>query len=131
MATLTGTFEITSMGEDTLRELDGGAKLSHANGTQRFSGDIEGDGSVEWLMCYLAGGGASYVGLQRIEGSLAGKKGSFVIQAVGRFDGGASSGSWAVIEGSGTGELEGITGEGRFEAPGGPNATYSLEYRLP
>jgi len=130
MATVTGTFEITSMGEDTLRELDGGGKLSHANGTQRFSGDIEGDGSVEWLLCYLAGGGASYVGLQRIEGSLAGRKGSFVIEAVGRFDGGASSGSWAVIEGSGTDELAGITGEGRFEAPGGPNATYSLEYRF-
>src|SRR4051794_39486070 len=100
-----GTFEISSMGEDTLRELDGGAKLSHANGTQRFSGDIEGDGSVEWLMCYLAGGGASYVGLQRIEGSLAGRKGSFVIEAAGRFDGAASSGSWTVVEGSGAGEL--------------------------
>jgi hypothetical protein len=73
--------------------------------TQRFSGDIEGDGSVEWLLCYLAAGGACYVGLQRIEGSLAGRKGSFVIEAVGRFDGGASSGSWAVIEGSGTDEL--------------------------
>jgi hypothetical protein len=129
MATANGTFEITSMGEDTLRELDGDGKLTHANGTQRFTGDIEGDGSVEWLMCYVQGG-ASYVGLQRIEGSLDGQEGSFVIEAVGRFDGGSSSGSWAVIEGSGTGQLEGITGEGRFEAPGGPNATYSLEYRL-
>ncbi|MFL5768150.1 MAG: DUF3224 domain-containing protein [Actinomycetota bacterium] len=131
MGTLIGTFEITSMGEDTLRELGGSAKLTHANGTQHFSGGIEGDGSVDWLMCYVDGGGASYVGLQRIEGSVDGRKGTFVIEAVGRFDGGASRGSWAVIEGSGTGELEGITGEGRFEAPGGPNATYSLEYRLP
>jgi Protein of unknown function (DUF3224) len=130
MTTANGTFEITSMGEDTLRELDGG-KITHANGTQRFSGDIEGDGSVEWLMCFLPGGRASYVGLQRIEGSLSERKGSFVMQAVGTFDGGASSGSWAVIEGSGTDGLAGITGEGRFEAPGGPNATYSLEYRLP
>ena len=130
MTTANGTFEITSMGEETLRELDGDAKLTHANGTQRFSGDIEGDGSVEWLMCYLAAGGASYVGLQRVEGSIAGRKGSLVIEALGSFDGGASSGSWAVIEGSGTGELEGITGEGRFEAPGGPEATYSLEYRF-
>src|SRR5438034_433335 len=115
MATADGTFEITSMGEETLRDLDGDAKLTRANGTQRFSGDIEGEGSVEWLMCYLAGGGASYVGLQRLEGSLEDRKGSFVIEAVGRFDGAASSGSWAVIEGSGTDELEGITGEGRFE----------------
>jgi hypothetical protein len=130
MSTANGTFEITSMGEETVRELDGDAKITRANGTQRFSGDVEGDGSVEWLMFYLAGG-ARYVGLQRIEGSVAGRKGSFMVEAIGSFDGASSSGSWAVIDGSGTDELEGITGEGRFEAPGGPNATYSLEYRLP
>jgi hypothetical protein len=131
MAIAEGTFEITAMGEETLRELDGGGKLTHANGTQRFSGDIEGDGSVEWLMCYVPTGGASYVGLQRIDGAIAGRAGSLVIQAAGRFDGAASSGSWTVVEGSGTGDLEGIDGEGRFDAPGGPTATYSLEYRLP
>jgi Protein of unknown function (DUF3224) len=47
MATASGTFEITSMGEETLHDLDGGGKLTRANGTQRFSGDIEADGSVE------------------------------------------------------------------------------------
>jgi hypothetical protein len=36
-----------------------------------------------------------------------------------------------VIEGSGTGELEGITGDGGFDAPGGSSAIYSLEYRIP
>jgi len=53
-----------------------------------------------------------------------------VIEAAGRFDGAASSGSWTVVEGSGAGELEGITGEGGFDAPGGPKAKYSLEYRF-
>ena len=130
MTTATGTFEITSMGEDTYAELDSGAKLTRAKGTQRFFGDIEGDGSVEWLMCYLPEGGASYVGLQRIDGSIGGMKGTVVIEAVGAFDGAASNGSWKVVEGSGTGELEGITGEGRFEAPGGPTASYTLEFRL-
>ena len=82
-------------------------------------------------MCWLPDGGASYVGLQRIDGSIGERKGSLVIRSAGRFDGASSKGSWEIVEGSGIGDLEGITGEGGFEAPGGPNASYSLEYRLP
>ena len=130
MANATGKFEITSMGEDTYQELEGDAKLTRANGAQRFSGDIEGEGSVEWLMCYSADGGATYVGLQRIVGSIGDRSGSFVIQAAGGFDGARSKGTWNVIEGSGTADLAYITGEGGFEAPGGPTASYHLEYRL-
>ena len=70
MARASGTFQITSMGEDTYQELDGGGKLTRANGDQRFTGDIEGEGSVEWLMCYSAEGGARYVGLQRVSGTI-------------------------------------------------------------
>ena len=69
MASASGTFQITSMREDTYQELDGGGKLTRANGDQRFTGDIEGEGSVEWLMCYSAEGGARYVGLQRVSQS--------------------------------------------------------------
>ncbi len=130
MSTATGNFEITSMGEDTYQELQGDAKLTRANGTQRFTGDIEGEGSVEWLMCYLPGGGARFLGLQRIAGSIGGREGSCVIEAVGNFDGRKSRGTWTVIEGSGTGELAGLRGEGSFQAASGPVASYSLEYEL-
>jgi hypothetical protein len=130
MARATGSFEVTSMGEDTYQELEGGAKLTKANGTQTFSGDIEGEGSVEWLMCYSPEGGAMYVGLQQVKGSLGGRTGRFVAEAVGSFDGKRSTGNWTIIAGSGSGELTGLTGEGSFEAPGGPKASYSLEYEL-
>ncbi|MDP9295363.1 MAG: DUF3224 domain-containing protein, partial [Actinomycetota bacterium] len=126
----TGSFEITSMGEDTYQELEGDAKLTKAKGAQTFSGDIEGEGSVEWLMCYSQEGGARYVGLQQVKGSLGGGSGSFVLEAVGSFDGEQATGSWTIIPGSGSGELTGLTGEGSFEAPGGPKASYSLEYEL-
>jgi hypothetical protein len=126
----TGRFEITSMGEDVYQELDGGGKLTRANGTQRFTGDIQGEGSVEWLMCFSAEGSARFVGLQRVVGSIGDRAGSFVVEAMGNFDGKRSKGTWTVIAGSGTGELSGIRGEGAFEAPGGPEASYSLEYQL-
>jgi hypothetical protein len=126
----TGKFEITSMGEDVYQELDGGGKLTRANGTQRFTGDIEGEGSVEWLMCFSAEGGARFVGLQRVVGSIGDRTGSFVVEATGNFAGKRSKGTWTVVAGSGTGDLSGISGEGAFEAPGGPEASYSLEYQL-
>ena len=130
MPNATGKFEITSMGEDVYQELDGGGKLTRANGTQRFTGDIEGEGSVEWLMCFSAEGSATFVGLQRVVGSIGDRTGSVVVEAAGNFDGKQSKGTWTVIAGSGTGDFAGLSGEGGFEAPGGPKASYNLEYRL-
>ncbi len=129
MAGATGTFTITSMGEDTLQEVEGGTKLTRAYGTQAFTGDIEGEGSVEWLMCYLPGGTARFLGVQRITGSIGGRTGTVVIESVGDHDGSQSKGTWTVIAGAGSGELSGLTGEGSFQAPG-REVTYSLEYRL-
>jgi hypothetical protein len=81
-------------------------------------------------MCYLPGGGARFLGLQRIAGSIGGHRGGCVIEAVGNFDGRQSKGTWTVIEGSGTGELSGLRGEGSFQAASGPQASYRLEYEL-
>ena len=125
-----GSFDILSGEETTYEERGGGAKLTHAWGAQRFSGDIAGEGSVHWLMAYGSDRTACYVGLQRITGSLDGREGSFIIAAQGEFNGTSSHGTWSIIEGSGTAGLEGITGTGSFEAPSGPRATYRLDYDL-
>jgi hypothetical protein len=130
MTDATGTFQVTGGGEDTYHEREAEPKLTRVSGTQRFTGDIEGDGSVEWLMCYLADGTARFAGLQRVEGSMGGRTGSFVMESIGGHDGNASKGVWKVITGSGTGELAGLTGVGTFDAPGGPEVSYRLEYRL-
>jgi hypothetical protein len=129
-ATATGTFEVSAMEEDTYQQLEGVAKLTHARGKQRLSGDLTGEGTVEWLMCYRVDGLARYVGLQRVVGSLRDRSGSFVIEARGNFDGAASKGTWSVIPGSGSGALAGLRGEGSFEAPGGPKASFALDYSL-
>jgi Protein of unknown function (DUF3224) len=130
MAKATGTFEITSMGESAYHEVEGEARLTRANGTQRFTGDIEGEGSVEWLICYVPDGAARFIGLQRVTGSIGQRSGSFVVEATADHDGKESKGTWTVIVGSGTGELSGLSGRGAFEAAGGPEASFSLEYEL-
>ncbi len=129
MPTATGTFEITGMGEDVYHEGSGQPRLARANGTQRFAGDIVGEGQVEWLACYLASGSARLLGLQRIEGTIGGRTGSLVIEALADHDGQASTGQWRVVDGSGAGELAAIRGTGGFEASG-PTAAYHLEYDL-
>lgn len=128
--TARGTFEIAGWDEKTYQELERGGKLSEAKVTQKFTGDIDGEGGVIWLMCYTDPNTAHFVGLQRIVGSVSGRKGSFVIDTDGTFDGSVAKGDWSVILGSGTGALAGISGEGHFEAPHGPTATYTIDYEL-
>jgi hypothetical protein len=130
MSTLTGGFQLASWDEQTTEELEGERKLTRALVTQTFTGDLEGEGSVEWLMCYAEDGTARFVGMQLVRGVIDGRKGSVVLETIGDFDGTIASGTWTVLPGSATGDLVGITGRGRFEAPHGPNATYTLEIDL-
>jgi hypothetical protein len=129
MPTATGTFEITGMHEDSWHQEDTGPRLTRAGGTQRFSGELEGDGVVEWLACYANGGGR-LVGLQWFDGRLSGRSGSFVIEATSDHDGKQSSGTWRILDGTGSGDLAGIAGTGGFEATGGRTVSYRLEYEL-
>ena len=128
MTAASGSFQVASWNEDTYEVLDGGRKLTHAEVTLRFSGVIEGDGSVRWLMAYRADGTATFVGLALVKGTIEGRLGAFVLDNTGTFDGMVARGGWSVVHGSGTGALDGLSGTGGFEAA--QEATYSLQYQL-
>ena len=81
MIEASGTFEIEGWDEQPVHDREGEVKLTRVSGIQRFTGDIEGEGTVEWLMCYAPDGTARFVGLQRIEGSIGDRRGSFVIES--------------------------------------------------
>jgi hypothetical protein len=130
MIEASGTFEIEGWDEQAVHDRAGEVKLTRVSGVQRFTGDIEGDGTVEWLMCYAPDGTARFVGLQRIEGSIGARRGSFVVESSGDHDGASSKGTWTVIAGSGAGDLAGISGEGGFDAPGGMTVSYHLAVEL-
>ncbi len=125
-----GSFELTSWNEEPYEQIDEDRKLTRASVTQRFTGDIEGEGSVEWLLCYRPDGTAAWVGMQQITGEVDGRSGRFVLQTAGTFDGATARGDWSVVPGSGTGELEKLTGDGRMDAPHGSEAFFVLEYEL-
>jgi hypothetical protein len=124
------TFKVEEWNEETYSETGEGGKLTRARVRQSLSGDISGDGSVEWLMCYRGDDTADFVGLQRVDGRLGERAGSFVLESRGTFDGKEARGDLAVVPGSGTGELSGLSGSGRFSAPLGSEASVSLDYEL-
>lgn len=129
MTTARGTFEVLSGDEDVLQDGDGRPKLTRISGKQRFDGDLQGDGQVDWTMCYLPDG-ARFVGLQRFDGTVDGRSGALVLESVGDHDGKASTGTWTILEGSGSGALAGIRGRGSFTAPGGSTVSFQLDYEL-
>jgi hypothetical protein len=121
-------FEVQSWEENAYVELEGDAKLTRASVGQAFTGDLDGEGSVEWLMCYREDKTAEFVGLQRFVGRLGSRSGTFVMKTQGGFDGSEAKGRLDVIAGSGTEELSGITGTGEFAAPRGSTASVELDY---
>jgi hypothetical protein len=105
-----------------------GPVLSRIHVEETFSGDIEGEGVVEFLQSANADGSASFVGIERIAGTLVGRRGTFLLQDAGSVEGDVVSGDWFVIPGSGTGELAGLRGTGGFRANLGEGAETFLDY---
>lgn len=124
----TGRIEVKTYEPQPYEEIDGGPNLVEIHVTETFSGDIEGDGAVRFLQAVREDGSASFVGIERVRGSVAGKPGSFLLQDSGTLEGNTVKGDWFVIPGSGTGELTGLRGDGGFEAELGQHASITLDY---
>jgi len=105
-------------------------KLTRAAVTKTFTGDIAGEGHVEYLMMYRSDSSAAFVGLERIVGQIAGKAGSFVLQRTGVFENGTATESYSVIPGSGTGELRSLRGAGTSAVGHGMEHPFALNYEL-
>jgi hypothetical protein len=105
-----------------------GPVLTRIHVEERFSGDIEGDGVVEFLQAARPDGSASFVGIERVTGTIGGKQGTFLLQDAGTVEGNVVSGEWFVIPGSGTGQLAGLRGTGGFRANLGEGAKVHLDY---
>jgi hypothetical protein len=128
VGTLNGEFTVTSWDEKPYAEREGERKLTRASVTQDLAGDVVGTGQVEWLMSYGEGGTAHFVGLQQFEGVIDGREGSAVLETIGDFDGTEATWTATVVPGSGTGGWASMRGEGRFRAPHGSKASFTLEY---
>ncbi len=122
-------FQVTSWEETPFDEGTGVAKLTEALVTKEYSGDIEATSTTKWLMAYAPDQTASFIGLERIRGTIAGKHGSLVLQHVGTFADGSADASLTVV--SGTNELKSATGDGVFKADPAGKVTLRLDLDQP
>jgi hypothetical protein len=120
------SFEIKGWDERPFDEGVGVAKLTKASVAKEYGGDVEGSSATEWLMAYNPDESADFVGIERITGTIGGRRGSLVLQHVGRFADGAARASLTVV--SGTDELEGATGRGELVADPGGRITLSVDW---
>jgi uncharacterized protein DUF3224 len=128
--TANARFAIKSWDEKPYSEGQGLPKMTRASVSKTFTGDLEGEGLVEYLMMYRSDGTAAFVGLERFVGRLGGKAGSFVLQRTGAFEGGEAKESYTVVPGSGTGELGGLRGNGSSAVGHGMEHPFTLTYDL-
>jgi len=130
MKTANARFAIKSWDEKPYREEPGLPKLTRASVRKTFTGDLEGEGQVEYLMVYRSDGSAAFVGLESVVGRIGGRTGSFVLQRTGVFEGGLAKERYAVVTGSATGELQGLTGDGTTSVGHGTEHPFTLSYEL-
>jgi len=123
-------FAIKSWDEKPYSEGETLPKLTRASVTKTYTGDIDAEGHVEYLMMYRSDGSATFVGLERITGRIAGRKGSFVLQRTGEFEDGQAKESYSVIPGSATGDLQGLAGEGTSAVGHGMEHPFAFDYEL-
>ncbi len=84
------TFQVTNWDEAPVDERPGTAKVTRAAVTKTYDGDITGSSVTEWLMAYADSGDATFVGLERVVGTVSGRDGSLVLEHVGTFADGAA-----------------------------------------
>lgn len=103
-----GTFDVKLMPQPVV---DGEAGIGRMSIDKHFHGDIEGVSKGEMLSSQGSiKGSAGYVAIERVTGTLQGRKGSFVLQHNATMNRGTPQLNIIVLPDSGTDELAGISG---------------------
>ena len=98
---------------------------------KKFHGDLEAASRGQMLTAGTGvEGSAGYVAIEKVDGTLHGRRGTFALQHSGTLTRGAPSLTIRVVPDSGTGELEGISGTMSITIAAGGAHSYDFEYSL-
>ncbi len=104
-----------------------GGHMGHNSFYKIFTGDIVGTSVVKAIMLMTESPGpAVYVGIERFDCTIQQRKGTFLMTHSAVMANGQQQGVWAIVEGSGTDGLKGISGHGDIL----PDHAFTLEYEL-
>jgi hypothetical protein len=123
-----GTFEVKLTPQPA--EKEGDATLGRMTIDKQFHGDLEGTSKGQMLTAGTeVKDSTGYVAIERVTGTLRGRKGSFVLQHSGTMTRGTPQLSVTVVPDSGTGELTGISGKLDIQIAAGKHS-YTFDYSL-
>ncbi|HEX6731633.1 MAG TPA: DUF3224 domain-containing protein [Pyrinomonadaceae bacterium] len=123
-----GTFEVKLAPQD---DKTGQAGLGRMIIDKQLQGDFVGTSKGQMLTAMTnVEGSAGYVAIERLTGTLKGRKGSFVLQHNGTMNRSAQQLNITVVPDSGTEELTGLAGVMKIKIEGGKHF-YEFEYTLP
>jgi hypothetical protein len=108
-----------------------GSKLGRMSIDKEIGGDLVATTNGQMLSAVgEVKGSAGYVAIEKVDGTLHGRKGSFVLQHTGTMNQGTPTLSVTVVPDSGTGELIGLVGDFKIIIAGGKHS-YEFGYSLP
>ena len=129
MPRASGPFEV-SLKPLPMDNEPGSDLLGRMSIEKQFRGDLEGTSKGQMLTGGTAiKNSAGYVAIERVTGSLRGRKGSFILQHTGLMNRGAPSLAITVVPDSGTDQLEGLKGTMTINIEAGKHS-YQLDYTL-
>lgn len=122
-----GTFEVKL----TSRDEGVGVAVGRMSIDKQFQGDLVATSQGQMLMAASGGveGSAGYVAIERVEGTLNDRPGSFYLQHSGTMTRGAGELTITVIPDTGTDKLEGLRGKMQIIIEGGKHS-YEFDYEL-
>ncbi len=124
-----GTFDV-KLTPQTLADAQADALLGRMAIDKQFLGELQGSSKGEMLSARTSTeNSAGYVAIERVTGTVGGKKGSFVLQHSGTMTRGQQHLEIRVVPDSGTGELVGLTGTMSIRIEGGKHF-YELMYSI-
>jgi len=123
----TGTFEVKLTPQDDKSEDKTMGRMTVA---KKWQGDLEGTSTGQMLSGGdVAKGSAGYVAIEKVTGTLKGKKGTFIFQHSGTMNRGEPTLSITVVPDSGTDELQGLVGTMTIKIENGKHF-YDFEYKI-
>ncbi|WP_436495281.1 DUF3224 domain-containing protein [Actinokineospora sp. HUAS TT18] len=127
----TGAFVIDSWNAEDPYDDHGGTALGHVTLTKTFSGGLVGTSEVHMIGAQNPESGVgAYVAFERFHGDLDGHAGSFVLHHSATADSSGQTVSVAVVPGTGTNELAGLTGELVISRDEEGAHTYTFDYSI-
>jgi hypothetical protein len=127
--TAKGPFEVKLSPMETAHKDEKG--IARYSIDKVYHGDLEGSGVAEMLASLgEVKTSGTYVAIEIVHGTLAGKKGSFALGHIGTMQGGKQSLDIRVVPDSGTGELAGISGKMNILIAADGKHSYELEYEI-